>query len=136
LDREDCSSFLENLIHDESASIIGKWKLERRLPGRGGVCKDYSQCNVVYEFKSNGVLTISGQSAELVSPGRIGNHCYSIIDIIWPSGLPDVWITYPGIKMGDQRYQLILCSNKLVMSQAPHDGPTYYFIRTKQNNID
>jgi hypothetical protein len=78
----------EPVVHDESASIIGKWKLERvyfpPLPIASSTSRtyNYSTHNVVYEFMSNGILTISVETID--GPCRypegymVGEHSYFI----------------------------------------------------------
>jgi len=69
-----------SVVHDESASIFGKWKLVKEIlvfTSNGPKLFDYSKKNIVYEFKENGVLTISGVSHDT---GLDGEHFYSIED--------------------------------------------------------
>ena len=58
---ENCA-ILAVPVHDEKASIVGKWKLMiAKTHGWQPIkCTDYCQYNIVFEFKSNNVLTVSG----------------------------------------------------------------------------
>jgi len=130
LNIEDCWAIFGTFAHDSSASIVGKWTLKKAFSGwKGQSCWDYSQCNIIYEFRPDGSLIISGRPAGLPVYHRGNRHSYSIIDLIWPSGTPGVTITYPGIRIGNWEYQLTLSSNEMIISQAAHDGSTFYFVR-------
>ena len=66
----------------EPASLFGKWKLEKEiLPFIGGIY-DYSKNNIVYEFHTNGILTVTGES-DYISYERFkqGEYLYSILTI-------------------------------------------------------
>jgi hypothetical protein len=123
---EDCSCIFD-FAHEETASIIGKWKLEKiRLISRAGLfCTDCSPYNIVYEFKQNGVLTVSGNT-ENYNGYQSGE--YSIIednrqerypsDIAWGLGINT---------SGTLWYKL--SSKKLIIDYSPLDGDTYYFVK-------
>ncbi len=72
-----------SMTHDETASIIGQWKLVKQGGGLAmcalSVMIDYSQHDIIYEFRSNGVLTITGDPQHQIWP-EIGEHSYSFID--------------------------------------------------------
>ena len=63
-----------------ATSIIGKWKLMKKDTWHEGVFAtfDYSQYNVIYEFNTSGILTISGDYDNECTILKIGNHPYSI----------------------------------------------------------
>lgn len=127
----DCLSIF-NIIHDKSASILGKWKL---IKTRGIVlssegydlkCYDYSRYDIVYEFKTNNVLTISG---DLDIWPKIGEHFYSIVDD--EKGLGMVGLPY-GLKIGDNlTYWYQVTSKELIIDMRPLDGTTYYLVKIK-----
>ena len=61
--------------------IIGKWKLLQVDIGFDNPTTfDYSQYNIIYEFKTNNVLTISGKTGdvEIYRGHEIGEHFYEI----------------------------------------------------------
>ena len=73
---------IELKIEELPTSIIGKWKLMKmRLidnPEKKASEIDCSQDNVIYEFKTNGILTISGDCNEKYTSLKKGDQNYSI----------------------------------------------------------
>ena len=125
---EDCEECLcvFDFAHDKTASIIGKWKLEKiRVSSRLGIsCMDCSSYNVLYEFKQNGTLTVSGNTKNL---GCHESGEYSFIKDEWSMGRDD----YPwGLKInyGSTNWYM-LSSKKLIIDYSPGDGATYYFVK-------
>ena len=122
---DDCSC-LYDFAHDEKASIIGIWKLEKiRVISRLGIsCTDCSSYNVMYEFKQNGMLTVSGNSENL---GWHESGEYAFVKDEWNMGQDG----YPwglSINKGSTNWY-VLSSKKLIIDNSPLDGATYYFIR-------
>ena len=130
---EDCLSiirFINEVIHDESSSILGKWKLEKSAgirfawqygdPGTPYQCDDYSQSNIVFEFKTDNVLTISAEIDFYLK----GEHTYSFVEY-------NEWYGREiGLKIGeytDFGYQN--SSKELVLNLMPVDGPAYYLVK-------
>ena len=81
------------VTHDESASIIGKWKLvieedKFQICPAGGIgLRNYSQYNIIYEFKPNGIVTITNENGF----GPIASErSYSFIDYLdyWYGKVP------------------------------------------------
>ena len=123
---EDCLCIFD-FTHEKDASIIGKWKLEKiRVHSRMGIaCTDCSQYNVVYEFKQNGTLTVSGNSENY---GWHESGEYSFIKDEWSMGHDG----YPwglNINEGTTNWYK-LSSKKLIIDYSPGDGATYYFVKT------
>ena len=121
---EDFEKFVENFVPDESANIIGKWKLVkgyRFFMKEGPSCSDFSRCNIVYEFKPNGVLTISGQSRHLpfIHNNKKGDHSYSI------GSFPDD----RSVKINGSYLWHSVSSEWLMLSLLPLDGGAYFFMR-------
>ena len=127
---KECTIFFDNFVRDGSASIIGKWKLETRLAGRGQ-CSDHSQCNIVYEFKANGDLVISGQRRSPIGH-RIGSHSFSTAatDIC---GLYFLHVN----SSTDPPYGLELSRDRMVVSRRVFTGMNnYIFIRISEINFN
>ena len=108
-----------NELTADSTSIAGKWKLLKELPGMTELPVseiDYSQHNIVYEFKANGVLTVSGNT-NVGFPGT-GEYAYSIGN-------------YGEIHIDAVRFWYRFSSNKeeLIIDSRPIDGPAYYFVK-------
>ena len=93
------SSCAQKENNTEPTSIIGKWKLVKfdyrpmTSPPSPKDSFDYSQNNVVYEFKSNNILTVSGKTDDIDYRGlEIGDHSYemnyNLKDDMDPLGLP------------------------------------------------
>jgi len=103
--------------------IIGKWKLVKMEwfnmapgPNQGLQRNDFSRHNIVYDFKSNNVLTVSGQLENRIPVN--GDHLYSIGN-------------YQQIYIGHNRTSYAISSDKkeLVFISTPHDGVDYYFVK-------
>ena len=124
-DCKDCSCIFD-FAHEETASIIGKWKLEKiRVHSRLGVsCTDCSPYNVVYEFKQNGALTVSGSTENF---GWHESGEYSFIKDEWSMGHDG----YPwGLNINNGLTNwYVLSSKKLIIDYSPGDGATYYFVK-------
>jgi len=119
---ETCFELLENFEPDGSASIIGKWKLKKGLEFFGG-CLDYSQCNIVYEFRPDGTLIISGRS--LHPEHRAGSNTFSVT--IDETGMPLVRINNFERAFTFSRDILPMGFNVAL------DGPMYIFVRIVPN---
>jgi len=81
---------------------------------------DDSQYNIVYEFKADNILTISG---EIESPfqNRIGEHSYSITDSKDGRMLTIDYTTW-WFSVSSQEFEISL---------APLDGGIYRFVKLK-----
>ena len=115
---EDNWDFFDNFVPDESVDIIGKWKLERVFAGLAGWF-DYSQCGIVYEFRTNGVLFISGQSAYLTY-GRNRRNSFSLV-------ADDTVSNRLYINNRETTYVLSL-DNIMILGTSVLDGNTYFFL--------
>ena len=124
-DCEDCS-YIYDFIHEETATIIGKWKLEKiRVNSRMGIfCTDCSLYNVVYEFKQDGTLTVS---ANTENHGWHESGEYSFIKDEWDMG-QDGFPWGLSISNGSATWYM-LSSKKLIIDYSPMDGATYYFVK-------
>lgn len=99
----------------ELSSILGRWKLKRKLTsGFASPVEetDFSNQEVIYEFDSNEVLTVTGKG----NTGWIGqgNHPYSIGNF----GI---------IKVGLRSSWYKISTNELVIDSRPLDGSAYFF---------
>ena len=98
-------------------SIIGEWKfMKEQTSGFVSPSKeiDYSEHNIVYEFKTNGVLTVSGNG----NAGWIekGNHSYSIGN-------------YQKIQVGYSSSWYSVSPSELIIDSRPVDGSAFYFAK-------
>lgn len=99
-----------------STSIIGKWKLmKEQTSGFGSI--DYSKRNIVYEFKTNGVLTVSGNGN--TGWKEKGRHSYSIDN-------------YREIQAGYSSSWYNVSPGELIIDSRPLDGSAFYFAKIKQ----
>ena len=122
---DDCLCLFD-FTHEETASIIGKWKLEKiRVNSKLGFsCIDCSTTNVVYEFKENGILTVSRHAEHL---GLHESGKYSFINDEWGMG-QDGCPWGLSINEGTTNWY-ILSSKKLIIDYSPGDGATYFFVK-------
>jgi len=66
---------------DESEIIHGKWQLTTISPLNAegvGMSIDYSQSNIIFEFKANNVLTVSSNEDNDYGSFKVGNHSYEV----------------------------------------------------------
>jgi hypothetical protein len=121
---EDCF-FIFDVTHDNSASIIEKWKLVKyRVHSRlGEFCTDLSENNIMYEFKANDVVTISAEKN--FSEISTGEYNYSFFSVTDQDGTV---IDRLSIGEGDRWYYRI-SSTELLLEASSSAGITYYFIK-------
>jgi len=80
-------------LKSENDILSGKWQLTTISPfkteGMDLVLIDYTPMNIIYEFKANNVLTVSGNVDNNYGGLEIGNHFYVVTEINNdPLGLP------------------------------------------------
>jgi hypothetical protein len=103
----------------EQSLINTKWKLVevRELSMVSGMnIIDYSLYNVIFEFKTNGVLTVSDTSEHFDRFPEIGEHSYSIID-------------NSQLYIENRLWWYSISSEELILDNSPFDGDIYYFIK-------
>ena len=133
LNPEDCGCILDNFVSNESANIIGKWKLEKTLVSRMG-CRGYSHCNIVFEFKTNDVLTISGPPRVDYSGFRLtkGNHSFSLI--AFDSGDYFQYRLY--INGSNDPFFIRLSCDKMIMEKYSGTWYPFYILDRINQNIN
>ena len=117
-----------SIDHDETASIIGKWKLINVEISSYLMCLtspviiDFSPYDIVYEFKSNDILTVIGETgsfSEYAPVHQTGDHSYSFFDPeIGHASMDEIQLHMPRIS-----------SDQLMFSGWYYDGPFYYFLK-------
>jgi len=64
--------------NDDTGDIIGKWKLIEVRNTFAQIKIDYSQYNIVYEFKTDGILTVSGKTNDIqIQAGQLSAGVYN-----------------------------------------------------------
>ena len=116
---KDWLSIAFSVVHDESTSIVGKWKLEKVIQVFAErKTYDYSRHNIVYEFYEDNILKVSGNTKH----GRClsnGTYPYSI----------DVHEGGATLKLHGLSTGCAFNSKELAFSYCHLDGDTYYFTR-------
>ena len=91
-------------------SFIGKWKLEKVFFASGGdepATFDYSQNNIIYEFKANNTLIVSGSTDKIDYRGhKIGSH-FCEMQVQWLSVCP----SGPVVPVDTRLYNCLLIDN-------------------------
>jgi hypothetical protein len=110
---------------NKTNQIVGQWKLIfRHSNPRSSYVSDESAKNIVYDFKSNGVLIVTGNQS---APHTDGQHNYFFGEDIL-GGLPsDPRILLVKIDGGKWTYNL--SGGQMVLSQGYLDGETITFVR-------
>ena len=120
------------LTSDESASIIGKWKLARirqvfMMCDHERLMMDYSNNNIVYEFKPDGILTITGENSVVDGLYAIFDIDDDIDDDIFRHS-PYYPNTRPILKINDWYHLYRISSEKMIIDDSAWDGPVTYFV--------
>jgi len=127
---ERCA-FVEYLYHGGSSTILGKWKLVAVgccAHSPTPECIDYCQHNIVFEFKLNNVLTVSG-NIELAYLDRFkeGDNFYEDINMLNYRAFKIESSIYSNVF----NYYLYWFDTKRLILMKQSDGPSYYFIKIK-----
>lgn len=116
-----------------AGAIIGTWKLEKiessGMNPSGPQTWDYSGYNIVYQFKTGGILTVSVDSNSIpdyYGSYTVGNHTYAIVDD--KEGYGTAGLPY-GLKIGNSTFWYKLSSKELVIDSRPLDGGAYYLTK-------
>jgi len=105
---------------DPQKAILGKWRLVKvtaPFTPTGPISYNYSKYNIIYEFKADGTLTVSGNIEQIDWYGghEIGEHTYSIV------GNENGYSLIIGYGM----YGCNISFKTLVMDERPVDGYLY-----------
>ena len=136
-----CISCQSKINDDDAANkdstIIGKWKLDKIVPFTNLESYDYSQYNIVFEFKTNGTLTVSGTNelanASIFPEGDylylLKNDFIRIKSDLFLQGKSDFWYNFSS-------NEGILGSISLNDNMIPDDfltdgGVRWFFIQNK-----
>ena len=108
---------------DEPAhpSILGKWRLISGEWPMGRITYDFSQYYIVYEFKSDNVLTVTGDVDDQVRLGDFPYYFLTATD-------SDIrrWYT---IRILATPYKHQVTEEELILDSRQAAGPLYYFVR-------
>ena len=117
------------VISYDPASIIGKWKYVKHttpFTSSGPIISDYSQYDIVYEFKTNNVFTVSGATDLIDSyQGHAkGDHSYSI-------GVHDSMPRYISsvLEINNTIYYVSTTFCSLQLDNSFSDGPCLIFLK-------
>jgi len=127
------NELVETICRDE-VIIIGKWKLvEAKVYTRHGlVLCDCSQYDIVYEFKRNGTLMITGDVDSVdtyIGQRPAGIYPYSFVELEERLTFGGYYSSY-GLTIGtNTTYWYRFYSEGLEITMAPVDGETYNFVR-------
>lgn len=123
-----CSS-CNNNDDEVSNQIIGNWKLiEAKLPGlKGGDSAerliDYTNENIIYNFKPNGVLIVSGES-NIEYGYNNGKYEYFFgEDHLGGNNTPKVLL----VKINNSKWTYNLTNGKMTLGQSYFDGADLIF---------
>jgi len=112
--------------------IIGKWKLVEARGSWGEEDRDYSQYNIVFEFKLNGVLSVTGLPDNYWAiVDKNGKHSYSLYEEDAGYGLEkkiQIGNSYWWYGLGSWNHS-INTSIGLHITLAPIDGGHYEFVK-------
>ena len=106
------------------SELFGKWKLSETVSS-GFITQpkteNYSQYNIVFEFKPNGILTVSG-NLDSHWPNN-GDHDYSVVEPDTQHG--------PNLKISTLYFWTRSNSKELEIDSRPVDGGVFKLLRIK-----
>lgn len=125
----------EESATEEPATIIGKWKLTKvTLPftPTGSILHDYSRYSIVYEFNTNGILTVSGETGNIdwYRGHETGEYPYSIIDE--DESKEAVGFAGFRLKINTLYYSYSVTYKELIIDDRALDGYLYIFVKINQ----
>ena len=119
---------------ESSSLILGKWKLDKIITaGFIGEPKtfDHSQNNVVYEFKPNNLLAVSGEIKDIddyIGFPPFGNHFYDLIEE-WFVDYDGTSVS--GLKIDSLEFFYTISSKELIIDRRQLDGNAHYLSKTQ-----
>jgi hypothetical protein len=108
---------------DENSSIIGKWKLMKaEIPySERQPSYDYSQRNIIYEFKANGNLIVFGKTNNI---NHYLGHEQGVFEFSYINDSDE-----SRMKIDNTTWWYVLSAKELILSLAPLDGQILYFVK-------
>ena len=124
-----CFSSCSKKGGDEQFTIVGEWKIVTVEIPFIGESNDYSLYSIVYEFRTNGILTVSGETdhIELYRGHEPGEYPYAIISK--DEAREKVGIDDYRLKIGAIYLSYNVSSKVLVIDGKALDGGTYHFVK-------
>lgn len=110
---------------DISNQIIGNWKLTKTVCCyfEGGRTTDYSNENIIYNFKSNGILVVSGRDNVGYTNGEY--EYFFGKDHLGGNTDPKVLL----VKINNSKWTYGLTNGKMTLGRSYIDGPNLIFER-------
>lgn len=106
----------------ESTNVVGKWKLEKaETVFYNPQLYNYSQNNIIYEFKSNGILIISSDIDDYIGD-MPGEYTYDSVSAK-NENEPNTLI------FNDSSWWYSISEKEMILDNSPLDGPILYFVR-------
>ncbi|HLW50226.1 MAG TPA: hypothetical protein VKZ78_04580 [Sphingobacteriaceae bacterium] len=125
-------------IEGPDDNILGKWKLVKtrtsafnppsKIEDQRSRIEDYSCNNIIYHFKEDGLLIVSG-TYEGVFGFTNGEYSFVFSNTPSSDGMEDKFKLTLKIEQRD-----VPCSinnNNMIIDYAPGDGHTHYFVRVE-----
>lgn len=110
---------------NETTQIVGQWKLIYRHSNPwSSYIADESAKNIVYDFKSNGILIVTGNQS---APHTDGQHNYFFGEDILGGLSSDPKIVL--VKIDGEKWTYNLSSGQMMLSQGYLDGESLTFAR-------
>jgi hypothetical protein len=109
-------------------SVLGKWRLVKaRIVFRDPRTEDYSCEGILYDFRADGTLTVSGGSS-VDAPGyEEGQYTYTFTAGKLFEHLEEAYT----LSINDSKFASGINDNRLVLNASPLDGPILYLVRVQ-----
>lgn len=119
---------LSSCSNDDSINdqIVGEWKLTSTVCCffEGGKTTDYSDENIIYNFQSNGILTVTG-GQNIEYPNGEYNYFFGKDYLGGDTSDPKVLL----IKIDNNKWTYNLTDGIMTLSMSYIDGPILHFER-------
>ena len=125
-------------LNGENEIIYGKWQLKTISPlnvppGLDLMLVDFSPMNIIYEFKKNNVLTVSGRASDIDGVFEDGKHFYDVTHSKISNGLFVTNLPQHIVKINTISYCFCIgdMSDDITLSLA-HDESNSHFTFVKK----
>lgn len=114
-------------VNGANDNITGKWKLVKaKAVFRDPRTEDYSCNDIVYDFRADGMLVISGTTKNPIGYDE-GQYAYEFsIGKLYQEAEEDYTL-----KIGNTSLACNIEENQLVINESPLDGPILHLVRVE-----
>ncbi|MGV3763415.1 hypothetical protein [Parapedobacter sp.] len=106
--------------------IVGKWKMVKgQTAFHEQKIIDFSCDNIIYDFQTDGTLSISSDTENLISLAS-GKYKYELLFEPLEASNEEFMLRINGLVMGSE-----ISTDAMTINQSYHDGPILHFVRIR-----